>query len=847
MSAISLKSITGITSITTPAGVDNQLTLHNNNTSEAVKIDVAGNVHVNNHLAVAGVTTFSGDVVFSGNGTDITFDKSSDDLIFNDGAKAIFGTSSDGIQLYHSGSHSYIDDTGTGNLYIRNGTKNSIWCQTNGHVNLYHNDNRRLQTTDDGISVDKGVTINGIEGGDAQIRLRADEGDDNNDMFRFVVSDGGTGLKIQGYDGSFQTRLTIASDGTTTVAQNLDVGAGLDVTGNITATGSVTISSAAPNLLFTETDANPDWGILCSAGQMKFQDMTATANILTLDSNKIQAVRNLDAMAGVDVTGNITATGEIKTLTLFESTSGNDLRLNAGSANRDIFLQVNDATLMTVRGSTGKVGIGTNIPSTGKLEVQDDGNIKLLTLKRTTGNSGEFSVTIGGADPGTIFDAIGVSNDFIFRPGGNEKVRIESGGGLKFTGQGTSIPVGGILHHTNNNLYVRGGTSGLVLGNQDNTNTIHVSDSNFIKFETNDGTEKLRITSDGNVTMGDPDSSSSSALHIRSNTSTETTLELSTKGNYNGSLPSAKISFTQQNGTEIARIKCDTHTGAANMADLVFWTNYGGLYERMRITRLGKVGIGTDNPVTNLDVRGSSDASITIGLNNGTKYGNFSCDNSATYLYAYNGNDIIFSTHSGNSFNRKVTIKNDGKVGMQVATPKSNLHVYGPGDIRIGSQYGGHASIAQQVQYSSGYTGVHWMFETNGQMSWCFDGVMIVHGSGGSSYGTEVTHIKLVYSRESGALDSGDTWRNGSSDYNIETLGHGQVGLAPSSGSFSYAEQTNPDGSSSTRSLFKLSWSASGQSVGVWSKLVGNFYWGSGTSGNVEIQDKDGNIVFNSI
>ena len=31
MSAISLKSITGITSITTPAGVDDQLTLHTNN------------------------------------------------------------------------------------------------------------------------------------------------------------------------------------------------------------------------------------------------------------------------------------------------------------------------------------------------------------------------------------------------------------------------------------------------------------------------------------------------------------------------------------------------------------------------------------------------------------------------------------------------------------------------------------------------------------------------------------------------------------------------------------------------------------------------------------------------
>ena len=65
MSAISLKSITGITSITTPAGVDNQLTLHNNNTSEAVKLDIAGNVHINNQLAVAGVSTFSSNVTIS--------------------------------------------------------------------------------------------------------------------------------------------------------------------------------------------------------------------------------------------------------------------------------------------------------------------------------------------------------------------------------------------------------------------------------------------------------------------------------------------------------------------------------------------------------------------------------------------------------------------------------------------------------------------------------------------------------------------------------------------------------------------------------------------------------------
>ena len=59
MSEISLKSISGITSITTPAGVDNQFTLHNNNTTEAVKLDTAGNLHFHNHLNITGVSTAS--------------------------------------------------------------------------------------------------------------------------------------------------------------------------------------------------------------------------------------------------------------------------------------------------------------------------------------------------------------------------------------------------------------------------------------------------------------------------------------------------------------------------------------------------------------------------------------------------------------------------------------------------------------------------------------------------------------------------------------------------------------------------------------------------------------------
>ncbi len=75
MSQISLKSISGITSITTPAGVDNQFTLHINDTTEKLKItsggvnvtgvltatflDVGSNIKLGN-AGVITATTFSG-------------------------------------------------------------------------------------------------------------------------------------------------------------------------------------------------------------------------------------------------------------------------------------------------------------------------------------------------------------------------------------------------------------------------------------------------------------------------------------------------------------------------------------------------------------------------------------------------------------------------------------------------------------------------------------------------------------------------------------------------------------------------------------------------------------------
>ena len=60
MSAISLKSITGITSITTPAGVDDVFTVHSNDTTERFRVDSNGN------QVIAGILTVTQDLNVDG-------------------------------------------------------------------------------------------------------------------------------------------------------------------------------------------------------------------------------------------------------------------------------------------------------------------------------------------------------------------------------------------------------------------------------------------------------------------------------------------------------------------------------------------------------------------------------------------------------------------------------------------------------------------------------------------------------------------------------------------------------------------------------------------------------------
>ena len=99
------------------------------------------------------------------------------DLIDNE--KIRLGTGND-LELYHDGSNSYIKDAGTGDLYIYGdnyinfanaaGTENKAKFITNGAVELYHDNAKKLETSEAGI----GVTD--LDDNSVEVRLTSAQG-----------------------------------------------------------------------------------------------------------------------------------------------------------------------------------------------------------------------------------------------------------------------------------------------------------------------------------------------------------------------------------------------------------------------------------------------------------------------------------------------------------------------------------------------------------------------------------------------------------------------------------------------------------------------------------------------
>ena len=325
-----------------------------------------------------------------GNVSDITFKNDADavvftvptgtdDILFPNNAKAMFGAGSD-LQIYHNATHSYIDNN-TGNIYIRSNVddddggnivleakagENGIIIADDGDVSLHFNGNLKLATTNTGVDITGGFTAN---------------------------------------DGS-----------TITTADN---------TTQLTLISTDADASKGPILDLFRNSANP--AVNDIMGQIKFigeddgGNQVSYARINTeiespANGNEIGRfnIITLDNLAG--------SAGEHERLTI----SGTESVFNEDSADIDFRVESNgNANMLFVDGGNDAVGIGTSSPSNA-LHVNSGASNTAALFESTDA----ISIVSHKDNSTTNLIASGANgNNYVFY-NGSEAMRIDSSGRL---------------------------------------------------------------------------------------------------------------------------------------------------------------------------------------------------------------------------------------------------------------------------------------------------------------------------------------------------------------------------------------------------------------------------------
>jgi hypothetical protein len=294
------------------------------------------------------------------------------------------------------------------------------------------------------------------------------------------------------------------------------------------------------------------------------------------------------------------------------------------------------------------------------IAISTSGNITTTGALTSTGiddNATSTAITINSSEQVGIGTASPTS-----------KLQVEGSTTINSTG---SPPL--TIHHTDGN------TVALAFKNNASDNhSLMFTDGDFrINY---DGSEKMRINSDGEIAMG---------------TTTPTTLAnltLSGKGFTAGGADSGSIAFGhtpayqgriyQVNATSIFYIE---NTYGSNSGDIRFKTNGS---ERVTIEGTGNVGIGTTSPNETLQIHFPGSGSSFLQLtntdtgssdNNGLYVGVISGGNAYVGLRDTNGSDLLFQTEN----TERMRIDSSGNVGIGTSSPSQKLQVLG--DIQFGT------------------------------------------------------------------------------------------------------------------------------------------------------------------
>jgi hypothetical protein len=312
-----------------------------------------------------------GDISFyedTGTTAKLTWSASNEDLNFADNVKATFGASDD-LQIYHDGSNSYIEDAGAGVLFIK-GT-GGVYLRgkdsdedlgrflENGAVDLYYDGSSKLATTSTGIDVTGTATMDGLSLDNAQyINFK----NSSNVLTRSLGINGANTFYIGGIDADIGDILFV--DGGTTRASFAN-GGDISFYEDTGTTAKLFWDASAESLGIGTSSPDKILHIKTAVNNTAFVRIESTAT----DSYPTLSLKN-DAREY-----QLTAHGPLgDKFTIYDGTAG---------AHRFVI------------DSSGNVGIGTSLPTNGKLVIEESGTSVGSTIRligtNTSGSTSQVS------------------------------------------------------------------------------------------------------------------------------------------------------------------------------------------------------------------------------------------------------------------------------------------------------------------------------------------------------------------------------------------------------------------------------------------------------------------------
>jgi len=388
----------------------------------------------------------------------------------------------------------------------------------------------------------------------------------------------------------------------------------------------------------------------------------------------------------------------------YYDSSANAVKLDTGTSSL--------STKLTVLRDSGNVGIGTTSP-TRELEVTGAGNVYIRVTAPTSTDSSAIELA-NTAETWTIRNQDTNDNALEFSSDGGTKVTMVRTGNV---GIGTTSPTQ--LLHVNSTT---ANPTGIGLQNSQRYYSVRSNNFSLVFTDETVGSERMRITSDGNVGIGT--TSPSEKLHIAGGGSGN--VRLDSGGTYYGTnvqaISSAGLKIGNDDFSGYAYFHNDGNVGIGTTSpgsklavageirtsegsdyttistsggDTIFGNIssganniriFNGGSERMRITSAGNVGIGTTSPNTALEVDGAI-STTTSDYAQGTTGSRLLLETSGSgNTHSY----IQAQSSGGTSSAEDLALQlYGGNVGIGTSSPSEKLAVNGNASISGGIYVGG--------------------------------------------------------------------------------------------------------------------------------------------------------------